>query len=63
MNYLCCLLLQEEKVEHAQTRGRLNEVVDKLEEAVSQVKLLQEQLQHQQTLYEKMYVASLCQIF
>lgn len=45
-------------MEHAQTRVRLNEVVDKLEEALSEVKNLQEQLLQQKAQYEKMYVPS-----
>ncbi|XP_053378472.1 uncharacterized protein LOC128548104 [Mercenaria mercenaria] len=45
--------LEEEKVEHAQTRLKLNEVVDKLEQAMTEMNNLQDQLQQQKIAHEK----------
>ncbi|XP_060565999.1 spermatogenesis-associated protein 24-like [Ruditapes philippinarum] len=45
--------LEEEKMEHAQTKLKLNEVVDKLEEAMAEINNLREQVQQQKVTHEK----------
>ena len=56
--FLQCLysLLQEEKVEHAETRIRLSEMTDKLEIAMSRIEQLSKQLEQEKKTHEKAYV-------
>jgi hypothetical protein len=42
-------------MEHAQTKLKLNEVVDKLEEAMAEINNLREQVQQQKATHEKTY--------
>lgn len=50
------LIYQEEKVEHAETRLKLNEVVEKLEQALAEISNLRDQVEQQKVAQEKMLV-------
>ena len=48
-------LLQEEKVEHSETRIRLSEITEKLETAMGRIEQINKQLEQEKSAYQKAY--------
>lgn len=53
---MICMLMQDERIAHAQTKNQLMENEDKLEFALGEIEILQKQIAREKSQFEKTWV-------